>query len=153
MRFEGNATNASVVWILTILNEVLMKSSFFLIGAFAFSCLEGVVCANDIPPVPIDRQISQADLVVIGRLGENRSCDVQGARVRCAELIIDGVLKGAHEIPGLRRYILHSSGLGESRIDFLFVPTTSLIFMRRRDGEVYEPLYGDRSVFPLTVAR
>jgi hypothetical protein len=121
----------------------------FLLGAFAFSCLADIACANDIPPIPISQQISQADLVVIGRLGESGTCDVQGTRVRCAELITDGLLKGLREVPGQRRYVLYSSGVGENRTETLFIPTTALIFLRRRENEFYEPLYGTRSVLPL----
>jgi hypothetical protein len=113
-------------------------------------CLGVAARSNDIPPVPIDRQLSEADLVVVGRLGESASCNVEGSSVRCAELIVDVVFKGPREIPGQRRYVLLSSGLGEGRVEILYVPTNALIFMRRREGQFYEPLYSDRSIFALT---
>lgn len=114
-------------------------------------CPGAAAWSNDTPPVPVDRQLSEADLVVVGRLGEGAACDVEGRSVRCAELIADAVFKGPREIPGQRRYVLLSSGAGEGRIEILYVPTNALMFMRRREGQFYEPLYGDRSVLALTV--
>jgi hypothetical protein len=122
-------------------------------GTFLFLCTAGAALSNDVPPVPIDQQLSQADLVVVGTLGESNTCPVDGLPVRCAELISDAVLKGSRAVPGLRRFVLLSSGQGEDRIDILYIPSSALIFLRQREGELYEPLYGDRSVFPLIFRR
>jgi hypothetical protein len=113
------------------------------------SCLSSTAWSNNVRPIPISRQLSEADLAIVGRLGGTTSCNVEQIPTPCAELITDTVLKGSPDIPGQHRYVLLSSGIGEDAVNTLFVPANALIFLRQRNGEIYGPLHGVRSVFPL----
>ncbi|HVQ09779.1 MAG TPA: hypothetical protein VMS43_15225 [Allosphingosinicella sp.] len=127
------------------------------------ACLSGLSAApahaNAVPPMALDRQHAQADLVVVARLGEHRTCEVGGRRLACAEILTEVVLKGFGAIPGARRYLILSSSIMERSMEDLFLFGSALMFLRGigattpnpvvAQPEYYEPVQSRRSILPV----
>jgi hypothetical protein len=111
--------------------------------------------ANYIPPMPLDAQLAEADLVVVGRLGPRVRCDFDWGADVCAEILADTVIKGSAPALAIRRYLVLSSPIMEWDIRYIVIPHSALLFMSRLrrgvssplgDPEYYAPLRASRSV-------
>ncbi|MBV9881675.1 MAG: hypothetical protein JO276_01550, partial [Sphingomonadaceae bacterium] len=123
--------------------------------AAVFATAGSPALSNYLPPLPLDVQLVQADLVVAGRLGPPVRCDFGEGPEVCAEILADVVIKDAAPTPGNRRYLILSSPVMEMSIAHIVIPESALLFMHRlqRSGptpfgypEYYAPIRGIRSV-------
>jgi hypothetical protein len=103
--------------------------------------------ANVVPPMSLELQHAQADLVVVGRLGQRATCSVGVQRLPCAEILTDVVLKGPPGIPTVRRYLVLFEGIEESRIDDMVIVGRALIFMTRGIDEAPDAINGPRELY------
>ena len=105
--------------------------------------------ANVVPVVSLELQRMQADLIVIGALGERSTCAMGRERLPCAEILVDVILKGEPEGLFVRRYLLLDLGVEETKIENLPLNGRLLMFVRRRDREMYEPVNGRHSILTI----
>jgi hypothetical protein len=115
--------------------------------------------ANFVPPMSLQRQFAEADLVVVARLGERTTCELDRAREPCVEILADVVLKGPPATLGVPRYLILSSSVSELRIDGIDTSGTKLMFLRgggttstnllAARPEFYSPVQSFRSILPV----
>ena len=122
-----------------------MKLAVSIIAVFT----AGFAFANDLPPIPLDKQTNEADSIIIGRTGSEVPCRVHGEQANCVQLHIEAVLKGDGENIGRRYYLRRSFGDGEDYVWSALILGRALMFLRRVDVEVYVPLHGDRSILSI----
>jgi hypothetical protein len=97
----------------------------------AFACLDPVPAqANFIPPRSLESQLAEADLVLVGRLGDRTICPVRGRQEPCTEIHADVVLKGTPARIGVSRFLILSSPIMEMDIQRMDLSGTVLIFLR-----------------------
>lgn len=115
--------------------------------------------ANGVPPMPLDRQLAEADLVVVGSFGPETICRENERPFRCAEIVTETTLKGPVRISLARRYLRLSSPAhelslgspiaGERLLLFLNGPRGESLSPAGRRGEVFTPVRWRRSVVAL----
>jgi hypothetical protein len=119
-----------------------------MIAAIIFILIAGQGMANDLPPIPLDQQTRGADLVVVGSIGNEASCRLNGRTEACVEILVEDVRKGAVSFPRLPVYLTTQSGIGEEQVMVQFITGRSVFFLREIGNDIYEPLYGQRSIIP-----
>jgi hypothetical protein len=103
--------------------------------------------ANDLPPIPLDQQTRAADLVIVGSVGDEASCRLNGRTEACVEIVVEDVRKGNISFPR-QVVLLVRLDIGEESAGTQFLFGRSVFYLRAITDNIYEPLYGQRSIIP-----
>ena len=130
-----------------------------LLAAGALVSVTGPSLANGVPATSLNRQFAQAELVVLGTLGQRSDCGVPMESRPCVEISTERVLKGSPAVLGVRRYLLLSSSVPELSLEpvagsgrvLLFLHAGARVNAGRMVGtrELFSPVLGRRSVLPV----
>jgi hypothetical protein len=104
--------------------------------------------ANQLQRRSVERQFADAELVAIARLGSRETCNYDGARWPCAELVIEGVLKDVRPGRQARRHLILYSGIAESSLEGVHLNGRYLLFLREHLG-FHLPVNGPYSVMEI----